>query len=381
MAGRFLPPLLALAAGLLVAGGVLRQVAPEGFGGGSEALRSASAPASSSAMTAPPVEVGSAAAADDPWSAYVSRFVRPDGRVVDTGNEGITHSEAQAWGMLLATAADDRATFERIWDWTRENLQWQGARLFAWKWDPEAEPSLIDANVASDGDLMIAWALERAGRIWGRPDWSETAAGIARDLRHLVVTPVGHRLVLLPGFEGFEREDSVVVNLSYYAFPALQALTRVDPDPAWTRVIEDGLELLETARTPPVDLPPDWIQVAEDDAVAPADDWPARFGYEAIRIPLYLAMSDLGTPERLEPFRSFWSSLPPDEAPPNWVDLESGALAPESDPVGYAAIRALIMGDAETIAHIAGHAAEAHYYPASLALLSWYAPEFADDAP
>src|SRR5487761_2690925 len=57
------------------------------------------------------------------WQDWSKRFVRPSGRVVDTGNHGISHSEGQGYGMLLAVAAGDRPAFDRLWAWTRANLQ------------------------------------------------------------------------------------------------------------------------------------------------------------------------------------------------------------------------------------------------------------------
>ena len=44
----------------------------------------------------------------DAWRAYKARFVTAQGRVVDTANGLVSHSEGQGYGMLLAVAADDR---------------------------------------------------------------------------------------------------------------------------------------------------------------------------------------------------------------------------------------------------------------------------------
>ncbi len=42
------------------------------------------------------------------WAAYREKFLAPDGRIVDTGNGDISHSEGQGYGLLLSVAADDR---------------------------------------------------------------------------------------------------------------------------------------------------------------------------------------------------------------------------------------------------------------------------------
>ncbi len=86
------------------------------------------------ARAEPAIAFAGSLAGQDGWRAYRERFVTPQGRVVDTGNGGISHSEGQGYGMLLAVAADDRATFERIWTWTRANLMVRDDQLLAWRW-------------------------------------------------------------------------------------------------------------------------------------------------------------------------------------------------------------------------------------------------------
>ena len=97
------------------------------------------------------------------WRAYKARFVTEEGRVVDTGNGLISHSEGQGYGLVLAVAANDRDAFERIWGWTRANLLVRGDELLAWRWEPNARPAVADMNNATDGDLLVAWALAEAG--------------------------------------------------------------------------------------------------------------------------------------------------------------------------------------------------------------------------
>jgi endoglucanase len=57
-------------------------------------------------------------------------FLASDGRIVDTGNGGISHSEGQGYGLLVAEAAGDRASFDRLWHWTDAHLSRQDVRLF-----------------------------------------------------------------------------------------------------------------------------------------------------------------------------------------------------------------------------------------------------------
>ncbi len=101
------------------------------------------------------------------WQAYKQRFITSTGRVIDTANGQISHSEGQGYGMLLAVAANDRGTFDRLWNWTRANLMVRDDQLIAWRWTPGQRPPITDMNNATDGDILIAWALAEAAELWG----------------------------------------------------------------------------------------------------------------------------------------------------------------------------------------------------------------------
>ena len=102
----------------------------------------------------------------DLWRAYKAKFVTDGGRVVDTANAMVSHTEGQGYGLLLAVAANDRPTFERIWGWTRANLAVRNDELLAWRWEPDHRPAVADLNDAADGDILIAWALAEAADAW-----------------------------------------------------------------------------------------------------------------------------------------------------------------------------------------------------------------------
>jgi endoglucanase len=307
------------------------------------------------------------------WTTFKARFVRPDGRVVDTYNGDVSHTESQGFGMLFAAAFDDRETFERIWTWTDANLRWEGTWLHAWRYVPGNATPVPDANNATDGDLFIAWALARAAQRWHEPLYAEAARRIARDVRRLLVTEVGGRVVLLPGFNGFETGERVTVNLSYYVFPAIEAIIGIDPAPVWSSVRRDGLELIEDARFGHWGLSPDWLQIAPTGEIRPAADRPARFGYDAVRIPLYLVWAGLGTPERLRLYRGFWQEHWQEKRQPGWASLDGRSVAPYEASNGLRSIGLIVdvaMGGGWSGEALPGITAQDDYYSASLILLS-----------
>ena len=73
------------------------------------------------------------------------------------------------------------------------------------------------------------------------------------------------------------------VLLDFEAFPVLDQLA---PSPVWSKLRTDGLALLGELRFGPKQLPADWVSLKS--APGPAVGFPAEFGYNAVRIPLYL---------------------------------------------------------------------------------------------
>ncbi|MFH5926596.1 glycosyl hydrolase family 8 [Roseomonas xinghualingensis] len=283
---------------------------------------------------------GSAVAATDTgeWSTYKARFLAPDGRVVDTGNDNQSHSEGQGWGLTLAEHHDDRAAFDRMLAWTRRNLRRETDHLHAWRWRLDRQPAVQDTNNATDGDLFIASALLRGGRRWSDPALTEEGRAIARDVLRLLVRRAGGSVVLLPGARGFERRDHVVINPSYYSYPAIAILAEAVPDPAWLRVADDGLRLLRAARFGRWGLAPDWLAVARRDGrISPAEGWPARFSYDAVRVPLWLAWAGLSDEIAAEAPLNFWAD-PSHRRIPAWVDLSTDVVAPYAAGAGVTEI-------------------------------------------
>jgi endoglucanase len=268
------------------------------------------------------------------WESYRAAFVTDEGRVVDTGNGGISHSEGQGYGMLLAVLADQPAAFDAIWAFTRTELQVRDDGLVAWRWDPAAAPHVTDLNNASDGDLLIAYALDLAGRTWGRPQHAAAARALAGAIGAELVVRDDGRTLLLPAADGFgadDRPDGPVVNLSYWVFEALPVMARLDPGTDWAGLEAEGLRLLESARFGPRALPPDWLSVAER-PVRPARGFSAEHGYNAIRIPLYLIRAGIGARPLVERLGG---------GAPAIADLASGAAKPLADP-GYRVLGALV---------------------------------------
>ncbi len=312
------------------------------------------------------------------WGEFKRRYVSPDGRVIDTGNGGVSHTEGQGWGMLGAVAFDDVATFESLHGWTARTLQRRGDRLHSWRYQPNAHIPVADANNATDGDLFIAQALWRAAWRWGRADWAQAAQAIARDILALLVRETGTRSVLLPGVHGFETSACLTVNPSYYVFPAMEEMAALAPSPVWGRLLADGHAMLAEARFGRWQLPPDWLRMdRETGALAPHPNWPARFSYDAMRVPLWLSWSEQNLQSDLNCFETYWNFYT--TFTPAWVNLKTNISANYPAPPGLLAVGQVAVALSRSVAK--QHSvitfplirSSPNYYSAALTMLSRYA--------
>ena len=310
---------------------------------------------------------------------YVSSFVMKDGRVIDNINGNISHSESQGYGMLLAVAAQDQETFKLIWDWTDRALFIRDDGLAAWRYEPEGSVAtaetgkITDMNNATDGDLLIAWALAEAAAMGWDPLYAARAETIIDAMAPLLVNIAPFGLQMMPAAAGFDAEAQAglpVVNLSYWVFPAFDRLAELHPRPFWQPLQQSGRSLLRISSRNLAGLSPDWVALdSENKTAMPAGNFENNgFSYNAIRIPLYLAMSS--TPSRRELRAGFeqWFSI---DGPLWTVDVAQGrGMQALSDP-GYEMLRSVYACATRgtAIPETLRRSLDVNYYPATLQLL------------
>jgi endoglucanase len=307
------------------------------------------------------------------FNAWKQRYLQPDGRVIDTGNGGISHSEGQSYGLLFTQSFGDRDDFDRILAWTKTHLSRPYDRLFAWRYKAGDPAPVTDMNNATDGDIVIAWALLRAGQQWQDPAYTAFGQEIAASILRLCVAPQNGRLLLLPAADGFVHQTSTTINLSYYVFAGLRALAEALPDPRWQQLEYDGRHVLAESQFGGWNLPPDWENLANGKAGRPADGWAARFSWDAVRTPMHAVWGGIVT--NTGPVWNaarFWTA-PHTVTFPAWTELLEPATAPYPGNSGVGAVAMLAsaailhQGSRDTLPSVAS---APNYYAASLTLLS-----------
>ncbi len=322
------------------------------------------------------------------WQTYAAQFVTPDGRVIDNVNGGISHTESQGYGMLLAVAANDRPTFERIWGFTETTMYIREDGLGAWKFEPKAVVvaannsapvtgpeigQITDTNNATDGDLLIAWALAEAAAAGFGTQYSVRAKEIALALRSTVYDAGSLGLQMMPGKVGFsaeERGGQPVINLSYWVFPAFDRLAVLAPQPIWAELTKSGMAHIEASQNFASTLPSDWFALdVQNGKRLTAPGFDDAFGYNAIRIPLYLAMTGPKSRRALRASFENWFQL---EGPLKTIGTNDRSLRDTLSDPGYESIRSLYQCATSSTPFPSSTltSLDVNYYPATLQMLA-----------
>ena len=347
------------------------------------------------------------------WEAYTHRFLDDQGRVIDRSAGDRTTSEGQAYAMFFALVDNDRPHFDKLLNWTEANLA-NGdltAQLPAWSWGrtESGQWKTRDSNTASDADLWMAYDLLEAGRLWRDQRYTNLgqamAARIARE--EVVLLPSGGT-TLAPAPHGFHPgEAAYILNPSYLPLPVLTYFAHSVPQGPWGAV-RDSLPLLLDSHMDH-GFAMDWVRAASDgvQAIAPPHEpsagerIPQAAGsYDAIRVYLWLGLSDPRTPGRaqlLKETSGMADLLRAGAASPPLEVSSLGAVVHADAPAGFSAavipyLSALGMKQqqAQQTARLGAafnqttglYGTPGEYYDQNLALFStaWSAQKFRFDA-
>ena len=275
------------------------------------------------------------------WKQYKSSFIADDGRVIDKWQKNISHSESQSYGMLISVLYDDKDGFDKIWQWTKNNMQMRKDNLFVWNWGKRdnGKWEAIDFNNATDGDIMISYALLKASAKWQNTSYKAEALKVIEGIRKKLSVDLGDRTYLLPGYYGFTKADGIRINPSYLIFSAYKAFSEVDDKSFWEKVYKDSRNLIEISYFGKLKLPPDWINLNNKGDVSLDKENGSLFGYEAIRTILYLSWENNPKyPDGLKEIFKIYDKL---GYIPLFVDLSRNTISLEDAPAGFYAVYAL----------------------------------------
>ncbi len=274
-----------------------------------KAATAAPAPAQAAAAPAALAPVRSLnKAPTDTWPAWKEfrKSALEKGRVIDRSDDRlITTSEGQSYGMFFALVANDRPSFDAMWQWTVANLCEGdcGKTRMAWLWGASESVKdaknpvkwgVIDSNNATDADLWIAYSLLEAADRWENPKYRDDAMALLERVKQDVRVVRGLGAVLLPANVGFEKNGNVVLNPSYYPISVLKRLEAVDP--LWREVRWGSMRAL--LRSAESGLSPDWVAFGQRWGTRNRDE-SSEGSWNAIRVYLWAGMMPQDDPDAI----------------------------------------------------------------------------------
>jgi len=239
-------------------------------------------PTTSSRPATPPI---GERAARQAVRSFLAAFMNADGRVIRVDQGRDTVSEGQAYAMLLAVAVDDADVFARAWGWARAHLQ-RPDGLLSWHW---VNGSVADPQSAADADVIAAWALDLASQRFHTPTYQAAARTMARSIlsKETIVYGGGRLLVAGP----WARAEPAWIDPSYFTPAAFADLAKLD---GGFGALQDGsARALRTLTAHAPHLPPDWATHSGTElrASSSPDGQSPRYGYDAVRVPLWMSIS------------------------------------------------------------------------------------------
>ncbi|MFI4888959.1 MAG: cellulose synthase complex periplasmic endoglucanase BcsZ [Steroidobacterales bacterium] len=302
------------------------------------------------------------------WEQFAAAYISDDGRVIDHDSaERLTVSEGQAYALLFAVVAGDRARFDRLLAWTTNNLAAGDLdeHLPAWSWGHKSDGTwgVLDSNSAADADLWLAYALFEASRLWHEPTYRARAKSLAaRILREETAVIPGLGRVLLPAAQGFVSADGWRLNPSYTPLQVLRLLSRKTREPAWNDIATQSMLIIRA--TAPLGFAPDWTRYQPATGFSADPSGGVNGSWAAIRVYLWAGMLAPEEPARrtlLEKLRPMAELVAHRATPPLTINTHTGATSGDGPAGFHAALVPFLQaeGDSRTAARERRRAAAA----------------------
>jgi endo-1,4-beta-D-glucanase Y len=302
------------------------------------------------------------------WNAYASRFIDPQGRVVDPQGGNRTTSEGQSYALFFSLVNNDQTRFDQLLKWTQTNLA-QGdlsKHLPSWLWgkSKDGEWKTLDPNPAADSDAWIAYSLVEAGRLWNKPAYSN----LGREMMGLIARQEvaelpGFGMMLMPGpTPFFMHKGTWTLNASYVPLFIFERFSAIQPSGPWGAIAMNVPRLLKQSSRHGFAM--DWVDYLPSDGFYPSPPpgsqpappqaksdsksdggntskssaVPAFGSYDAIRVYLWAGMLGEGQTrtDMIGSLSGMGSYLGNHGAPPEKVS-EQGIPLEQDGPVGFSA--------------------------------------------
>lgn len=165
------------------------------------------------------------------YNDFKEKFVKHNSYTIDPYNNNRVTSESQGYTLLLAVKNNDKVLFDNVWKWTKNNMQRKDF-LFSWEW----KGKVIDYNNATDGDLLITYALIKGYEKWQNIKYLKEAMKILSSLRKLILNISNKDYLLLPSHNWFANDNYILIYPSYYIPFVFKKFYSVSFDEIWRKL-------------------------------------------------------------------------------------------------------------------------------------------------
>ncbi len=223
---------------------------------------------------------------NDSWNYYKENFIKSYGQVVDPQQKNNTTSEGQSYAMLRAVYENDQNTFDGVWSWTKDHMQYRsGDKLLSWLWINNGDNSKLgDSESASDADEDIALSLLFAYKKWGNNNYLTESKKIINDIWKKEVVNIKGVYYLTSGSNS-SRKEGYLLNPSYISPATYRIFAEVDKAHPWIQLSSDSYLTLNKLGL----LPPNWLLIDKKSEVFKSasnyikDVNANDYGYDAFR--------------------------------------------------------------------------------------------------
>ena len=238
------------------------------------------------------------------WHDYKDRFIEDSGRIRDPHNHNITHTEAIGYTLYFAYKMNDNKTFRKVFDWGRDNIKLNRYELPGWKWGENSKKNcwcMLDMTSATDANLWIAYSLLLMYEKTGDDEYHTLADEIISAIKkHQIVYAKNNMPYLLPYEKELIADDEWKLNPSYLIFEIFEYFYKYDRDEVWKKLLDSSKMVIKRARFSALSLNPDWVIYEPYSNKFKLDPKYQNFGFDAIRVPLYILRSHFSVKEKKE---------------------------------------------------------------------------------
>lgn len=191
-----------------------------------------------------PLVYSQSAALSETWHKFTVYDIEPDsGRVLDDHSSNQTSSRIQSLTLLRAVWIDDKPTFDRGWEWSKQNDRLSDG-LLGDLYGPREDGSYGTLTQSSDSaaDTNTALALLMAYRRWGSLTYLTDAQSMITAISQADVSTFNGKVVMAAS----DSHSGTVITTSPAALnpAAFTEFAKVDPTHDWSSLATTSRQLL-----------------------------------------------------------------------------------------------------------------------------------------